>query len=54
MAECPVCAVDIEFVDDTIVGELLECGDCGVELEVISLDPEEVEEAPETDEDWGQ
>ncbi len=35
-------------------GELLECGDCGSELEVISLDPVKLEEAPEAEEDWGQ
>ncbi len=54
MAECPVCALEIEFAEDTIVGELIECIDCGSELEVISVDPDKVEEAPETDEDWGE
>ncbi len=54
MAECPVCASEIEFEADTIKGELLSCPDCGAELEVVSIDPDEVEPAPELDEDWGQ
>ncbi|MDE0310571.1 MAG: lysine biosynthesis protein LysW [Acidiferrobacterales bacterium] len=54
MAECPVCALAIEFEQDTITGELIECDDCGAELEVVSIDPDAVAEAPETDEDWGQ
>ena len=54
MAECPVCGLVIIFAKDTIIGELIECVDCGTELEVISIDPDVVEEAPETDEDWGQ
>ncbi len=54
MAECPVCASEIEFENDTITGELLGCSDCGAELEVIGIDPDELELAPELDEDWGQ
>lgn len=54
MAECPVCAIEIEFEVDTIIGELLGCSDCGTELEVISIDPDALELAPELDEDWGQ
>ena len=54
MAECPICANDIEFEQDTIMGEILECSDCGSELEVVNFEPDEVEEAPEPDEDWGE
>ena len=54
MSECPVCAVQITFSDDTVVGELLECPDCGTELEVTALDPPTLAEAPETEEDWGE
>lgn len=53
-AECPVCVNEIDFEDDTIVGELLACPFCGTELEVINLDPPTLEVAPELDEDWGQ
>jgi len=54
MAECPVCGADIEKAADTVLGELLECSDCGTELEVTNLDPFKVEEAPQEEEDWGE
>jgi len=54
MSECPVCGGEITLADDVVTGELLECGDCGSELEVTSLDPVAFEEAPEAEEDWGQ
>ena len=54
MAECPICGAEIEMPDDTVVGELTECVDCGTELEVTSTDPIKIEEAPEVEEDWGE
>ena len=53
-AECPVCGAEVELVEDTIVSEIIECPDCGTELEVISIDPAELAEAPEEEEDWGE
>ena len=40
--------------DDAVVGELMECPDCGTELEVLGTDPAELGEAPESEEDWGE
>ena len=54
MSECPVCGAEITLADDVVKGELLECDDCGSELEVLSVDPVKLEEAPEAEEDWGQ
>ena len=54
MTECPVCGAALSLSDDLVKGELLECDDCGTELEVTSLNPVTVEEAPEAEEDWGQ
>ena len=54
MSECPVCGANISVADDVVKGELLECDDCGTELEVKSVDPLKIEEAPEAEEDWGQ
>jgi alpha-aminoadipate carrier protein LysW len=54
MGECPVCAAEIEIADDAISGELVICGDCGVELEVLGTDPVKLAEAPSAEEDWGQ
>ena len=54
MNECPVCDAEIELAEDLIVGELLDCEECLCELEVVSLDPVELQEAPKFEEDWGQ
>jgi alpha-aminoadipate carrier protein LysW len=47
---CPECeaVIDEEFED---VGEIFICPDCGVELEVISLDPLEFDLALTDEED---
>jgi alpha-aminoadipate carrier protein LysW len=47
---CPECeaVIDEEFED---VGEIISCPECGVELEVISVDPVEFDLAPIDDED---
>lgn len=52
--ECPVCGSDISLTDGVIKGELIECGDCSSELEVVSLTPLSLEEAPQEEEDWGE
>ena len=54
MIECPVCGGILEHDKDTLVGELKDCQDCGSELEVVSVDPFAVQEAPVAAEDWGQ
>ena len=45
MSYCPECEAEIEeeFED---VGEIFSCPECGVELEVISIDPLEFDLAP--------
>lgn len=53
-AECPVCGAMVDLPAGTVVGELIECPDCGTELEVVSLDPPVVKEAPQEEEDWGE
>ena len=53
-SECPVCAAEVLFPDDAVVGELISCPDCGTELEIISIDPPKLEEAPQEEEDWGE
>jgi alpha-aminoadipate carrier protein LysW len=47
---CPECeaVIDEEFED---VGEIIACPECGVELEVISIDPVEFDLAPIDDEE---
>ena len=52
MATCPVCEgtfyVDEEEVEE---GDLISCEECGVELEVVSTDPLELEVVEDEDED---
>ena len=50
MGYCPECDAEIpeEFED---VGEIITCPECGVDLEVISLDPVEFDLAPVDDEE---
>ena len=45
---------DINIPTDVMENELLACPDCGVELEVLSLNPLTVDLAPEVEEDWGE
>ena len=54
MANCPECDGIIELSDDLEAGEIVVCPDCGMELEVMSLDPVKLEPAPEVEEDWGE
>jgi alpha-aminoadipate carrier protein LysW len=54
MPECVICAAEITVDVSTIKGELIECKECGSELEVVGVDPFELAEAPTEQEDWGQ
>jgi alpha-aminoadipate carrier protein LysW len=53
-ARCPACDADVPFNPGVIVSELLTCRECGTELEVTSLSPASVAEAPTEEEDWGE
>lgn len=54
MTECPECAGAVKTPENIEKGELLQCNDCGSELEVTGVDPIALEIAPEAEEDWGQ
>jgi alpha-aminoadipate carrier protein LysW len=54
MVECPECAAPIEIGADVEEGEILVCPDCGVELEVLKLNPITLGLAPQEAEDWGE
>jgi alpha-aminoadipate/glutamate carrier protein LysW len=53
-AECVECGAMIEVPEDVMQGEILPCADCGVELEVIALEPLALDLAPLEMEDWGE
>jgi alpha-aminoadipate carrier protein LysW len=51
---CPECDNPLDIEDDIDQGETLQCEECGVELEVVSIDPIElapIEEAGYDDEE---
>ena len=52
--ECPECANNIQLAANILVGEILDCNDCGAELEVRATNPVRVELAPQVEEDWGE
>jgi alpha-aminoadipate/glutamate carrier protein LysW len=51
---CPVCEADIRLSPHAIISELIVCDTCASTLEVRSLDPVQLAEAPQEQEDWGQ
>ena len=51
---CPECEFQIELASGTEVGEIISCSYCGVDLEVVSLEPATVQLAPMEQEDWGE
>ncbi len=54
MPNCPECGSALALSDDVMAHEIVECTACGVELEVVGVDPVQVELAPEEEEDWGE
>jgi len=53
LTSCPECEAALKL-ENVLVGEIVVCPDCGVDLEVISLEPLQVELAPMEEEDWGE
>jgi alpha-aminoadipate/glutamate carrier protein LysW len=51
---CPECDATLSLPPDLEEGEIIVCGDCGVELEVTGVDPVTLDLAPEVEEDWGE
>ena len=51
--DCPACGEPIGL-DDVMENEIVECLTCGGEFEVLSLDPFDLEELEEDQEDYGE
>jgi alpha-aminoadipate carrier protein LysW len=51
---CPECAAEFTLDENIELNEIIVCPECGVDLEVTSLDPAVVELAPMEAEDWGE
>ena len=54
MVACLECAAELTLDADVEDGEIVICPDCGVELEIMSVDPVSIQLAPEVEEDWGE
>jgi len=52
-AHCPECDAEIDL-SGVVLNEIVVCSDCGVDLEVVDLDPPTLELAPMEAEDWGE
>ena len=51
---CPVCDAEVHLQGTTMLSELVVCDSCSCMLEVRSLDPIQLAEAPQEQEDWGE
>lgn len=51
---CVECHAELALRDGLIVGEIVQCRECGVELEVVEVQPIRLQLAPEVEEDWGE
>ena len=54
VALCPECGAQVAVAAGVLLGEILPCGECLAELEVLSLEPPSLSLAPEVEEDWGE
>jgi alpha-aminoadipate carrier protein LysW len=52
-ANCTECDARIQ-ASVALPGEILDCADCGAELEVRSVSPLVLALAPQVEEDWGE
>lgn len=52
LANCPECGTELHVDDDIDKGETLHCEECDSTLEVVGLDPIELDLAPEGEEDY--
>ena len=50
---CPACTDTIEL-SDVMENEIVECETCAGEFEVLNLDPFEIVEVEDDEEDWGE
>ena len=50
---CPECEADVHVDIDSDKGDIVTCDECGTELEVVGLDPVELDIVEADDEDLG-
>lgn len=52
--KCIECGEAIVFEAEPLPAEIVTCKACGVELEVLGVEPIQLILAPEVEEDWGE
>ena len=53
-ANCPECEATLTLAGDIEQGEIVQCPNCGAELQVTAVNPAVLELTPEVDEEWGE
>ncbi len=53
-AVCPECEAEIHVDEEVDKGDLLDCEECDVRLEVVGLDPVELDLAPDEEDDYDE
>lgn len=51
---CPECEDQVQISQSARLNEIIDCGGCRSELEVVALNPLMLALAPEIEEDWGE
>ncbi|HZM77388.1 MAG TPA: hypothetical protein VFC19_16770 [Candidatus Limnocylindrales bacterium] len=54
MVSCPECEAQVMVPSPVHTHDILECDECRMELEVLSVSPMVLGLAPEVEEDWGE
>ena len=58
IAACPECEADVHVDTDADKGDVVTCDECGTELEIVGLDPVELdiveEEIDDEDYEYGE
>jgi alpha-aminoadipate/glutamate carrier protein LysW len=54
--DCKDCGAELTIPQDSMVGEIITCPDCGTDFEIVSKNQDNVEmkEPESVGEDWGQ
>ena len=52
MGECPVCKAEVDIAANVAAGELVICGNCGTQLELLETNPVKLAADPSAVEDW--
>jgi len=55
-ATCPECAAEFDVLDNVVIGEIVSCPDCGLELEVAEINAGKaiLKIVQVEGEDWGE